>query len=362
MSAETGIPISLSLVRPRTPIVVGDGTERKDVAGQLTVHKVAIRDLSPGDSPRQRGIDEAHVARLVECNTEFPPILVHRETMRVIDGMHRLSAAMRRGHKLVDVTYFDGDDHDAFILAVELNIKHGLPLSLSDRKAAALRILAADKNLSDRAIASKTGLSDKTVAKIRVCSGAEIPHVDTRRGRDGRVYPVGSIEARQRIMQLIVERPEATLREIAATVGVSSTTVSNVRKRLQTDRDSVHAGTDAKSGENSDAGTERSTMRLMSAGQATRPTIRAEIRATDINIKQALGRLSADPSIRGKESGRELLRWLSGYAIEISSLPETTSIPSHRRELVALVVRQSARAWLELERRLEDAGVQGDVS
>jgi ParB-like chromosome segregation protein Spo0J len=344
------------------PIVVGDEGERKNTEAQLTVHKVAIRDLSPGDSPRQKGIDEAHVARLVECNTELPPILVHRETMRVIDGMHRLSAAMRRGHNLVDVTYFDGDDHDAFILAVESNIKHGLPLSLSDRKAAALRILAADKNLSDRAIALKTGLSDKTVAKIRVCSGAEIPHVDTRRGRDGRVYPVGSIEARQRIMQLITERPEATLREIAAAVGVSATTVSNVRKRLQTDHASVHAGPDTKPGENPGPGSERSTMGLMSAGQAAHPAIRAEIRGMDIDIKQALGRLSADPSIRGKESGRELLRWLSGYAIEISSLPEITSIPSHRRELVALIVRQSARAWLELGRRLEAAEVEGDVS
>jgi hypothetical protein len=158
--------------------------------------------------------------------------------MRVIDGMHRLRAAIRRGRKLVEVTYFDGDEREAFILAVELNVRHGLPLSLHDRKAAAKRILAADAVLSDPAIASKAvGLSDKTVAAIRARAGADIPQPDGRRGRDGRMYPVGGAEGRQRVAQLIAARPDASLREIGSAVGVSVATVNDVRKRLSTGED-----------------------------------------------------------------------------------------------------------------------------
>src|SRR5579862_186687 len=85
------------------------------------VHRVAIGDLAAGDSPRLDGINDAHVKRLAECGAELPPILVHRPTMRVIDGMHRLRAAASRGHDHVQVRYFDGDETAAFMLAVEGN-------------------------------------------------------------------------------------------------------------------------------------------------------------------------------------------------------------------------------------------------
>jgi hypothetical protein len=61
----------------------------------------------------------------------------------------------------------------------------GLPLSLRDRKAAALRILTMEPETSDRAVAAKTGLSDKTVVTIRRRLGAEIPRSDTRRNSAG---------------------------------------------------------------------------------------------------------------------------------------------------------------------------------
>jgi hypothetical protein len=61
----------------------------------------------------------------------------------------------------------------------------GLPLSLRDRKAAALRILTMEPETSDRAVAAKTGLSDNTVVTIRRRLGAEIPRSDTRRNSAG---------------------------------------------------------------------------------------------------------------------------------------------------------------------------------
>src|SRR5947199_10633529 len=55
-----------------------------------------VSSLLPGDSPRVAGENPEHV-QLLAAARNLPPILVHRSTMRVIDGMHRLRAARLRG-------------------------------------------------------------------------------------------------------------------------------------------------------------------------------------------------------------------------------------------------------------------------
>jgi hypothetical protein len=57
----------------------------------------------------------------------LPPLLVDRRSMRVIDGMHRLMAALLKKRETIDVEFFDGSYADAFLLAVEANVAHGLP-------------------------------------------------------------------------------------------------------------------------------------------------------------------------------------------------------------------------------------------
>lgn len=87
--------------------------------------------------------------------------------MRVIDGMHRVRAAQIRGETEIRATFFVGDDSEAFVAGVRANTTHGLPLSLEDREAAARRIVELFPDWSNRAIASVSGLSDKTVGAIR---------------------------------------------------------------------------------------------------------------------------------------------------------------------------------------------------
>jgi hypothetical protein len=301
-------------------------------AHPLTVHTIPVKNLTVTDSPRLAGVDHAHVVRLAECDGDLPPIVVHRETMRVIDGSHRLQAAIRNKRDLVDIVYFDGSEDDAFALAVELNIKHGLPLSLRDRKAAASRILTNGADLSDRAIAATTGLSDKTIAAIRVRLGAESPHLATRRGRDGHAYPVDRAERRRRVVRMLGERPGASAREIASAAGVSRATVSDIRKRLTAGQDSA------------------STLGLPERGVGT--ASKTGVHALD--KQAALERLRSDPSFRGNEVCRDLLRWLCAHTIDAADLPESTEgIPSHRIELVISLARQTALTWLEFARRLE---------
>ena len=177
---------------------------------------VQVDSLLPADSPRSRGEDTGHVHLLAETDAELPPILVQQGTMRVIDGMHRLRAAILNGDRFIEVEFFDGSDEEAFIRAVEQNIAHGLPLALADRKAAAARILRWRPELSDRSVASTTGLSPKTVGALRTCAAEEIPHSHARQGRDGRLRPLDSSEGRLRAAEVIRRNPSASLREIAA--------------------------------------------------------------------------------------------------------------------------------------------------
>src|SRR5436190_22914423 len=98
--------------------------------------RIPIGSLLPADSPRLEGERIDHVRALADATVDLPPILVHRPSMRVIDGMHRLRAAQLRGEETVEVQFFDGGEDLVFVAAVQANISHGLPLSLADRQAA----------------------------------------------------------------------------------------------------------------------------------------------------------------------------------------------------------------------------------
>lgn len=193
---------------------------------------VRIDTLEPADSPRLGGIDEAHLRRLAEIVTPLPPILVHRSTMRVIDGMHRVRAAALKGLDVIEAQFFDGADEEAFLRAVALNVAHGLPLPTADRKAAAARILLSHPGLSDRAVAEYTGLDAKTVAAVRPCSTADSPQLNTRIGTDGKVHPLDRTVERIRASELIATRPDLPLRAVAKAAGISVGTAHDVRQRL----------------------------------------------------------------------------------------------------------------------------------
>ena len=137
------------------------------------VEWMTIAELVLSDSPRSAGEDSEHTQTLAESKSgaELPPIVVQRGTNRVIDGRHRVRAARLRGEEVIRGRFFDGDDASAFVLAVRLNVQHGLPLSLADRKTAARRILREQVAWSNRAIASVAGLSPKTVAALREETG-----------------------------------------------------------------------------------------------------------------------------------------------------------------------------------------------
>lgn len=294
---------------------------------------ISISLLRSADSPRLAGEDPNHVKVLTEAGSETPPILVHRETMRVIDGMHRLRAAMARGDNNISIRTFDGDVEAAFVLAVRANIDHGLPLSFADRIAAARRIIASHPNWSDRAIAKTVGISPKSVGNVRAEVLGERSRVAERVGADGRERPPNSSpEGRLRAAELLAQNPNASLREIAKAAAVSLGTVNDVRKRIACGEDPVLPS---------------------QRGNSEKPPL-SQRRHKKIPVLRKrrvtmLHDLKQDPSLRYSESGRRLLRTLHENFTSVTKWPELIeTIPDHQAHIVAELAEHFADQWREL--------------
>ena len=305
---------------------------------------VPIDSLLFDGSPRLGGEDLEHVRMLAEASAALPPIMVHAPTMRVIDGVHRVRAARLNRLTEIRARMLHCDEQAAFILAVKANISHGLPLSKDDRTTAAIRIIVSHPDWSDRAVAAVTGLSDKTVSRIRVQSGSATLQPGVRIGRDGRIRPLDTTQKREQAAAMISEGPRTGLREIARATGLSLATVQDVRQRVNRGEDPVP-----------------SRYRLAKdADTATRPLpqpgpVRTRYREAAVDQQVALEKLDHDPSLKFSEAGRHLLHWLHRYTLEVDGAKAVSgSVPDHWTAVVSALARTCATAWSGLADLLDE--------
>lgn len=298
---------------------------------------IPIDNLLHADSPRLDGEDTDHIRVLAEVGQDLPPILVHRETMRVIDGMHRLRAAKLNGRRHIAVRFFEGPAAGAFVAAVRANISHGLPLSRADREAAAERILASHPGWSDRAIGEAVGLAPTTVARIRGRRADRDGQPQARIGRDGRVRPINGAAGRRLAGRLFAEHPDASLREVAEQADISPATARDVRERLRRGEDPVPPKLVL------------AERRKQAAGRGDRsraPAAGPRRRHSAPDIELILRKLQRDPSLRLTQDGRLLLRWLSTHALKADEWEGIgAEIPAHCVPLVADLARDLAEQW-----------------
>jgi hypothetical protein len=318
-----------------------------DLAEQPVV-MISVDSLVGSDSPRFSGEDAEHVRELAQLEDPLPPIIVHRPTMRVIDGMHRLWAARLRGRKEIAAWFFDGDSDSAFVLAVRSNVVHGLPLSLGERKAAASRIIASHPQWSDRMIASVAGLASKTVAALRPTGDKQ--QLAARVGRDGRARPLDAGRGREAAARFIADHPGASLRQIAREAGVSRGTAADVRDRLR-------RGLSAVPEPGAGAGIDRVPLdeQARDGGRARWQDSRKEAApgCSEQGLMEALSRgeralraLAGDPAFRSTDTGRALLRMLSAcQVIRQQGRRLVDGVPEHCRGRVADAACACASAW-----------------
>ncbi|MFC5055766.1 winged helix-turn-helix transcriptional regulator [Saccharothrix xinjiangensis] len=296
--------------------------------------RVPVESLQDLGSPRTEGVSPEHVRLLAESESPLPPIVVHRSTMCVIDGAHRLHAARLSGERDIDVRFFEGSERDAFVFAVRANTMHGLPLTFAEREAAAERIVATHQDWSDRVIASVTGLSARTVAGVRARSTEHGPQSNTRVGIDGRSRPLDASVGRLRAWEIIREHPHVSLRELARRSGVSVSTVRDVRKRLER-------------GEHPVPEKARAQRDVSAAG-------RDHQRLVSDDPEALLRELTRDPSLRFKEGGRALLRRLVTLCLTpVERDAMVGAVPPHRAPLVVDLARAAAGMWLDFAAEVE---------
>jgi ParB-like chromosome segregation protein Spo0J len=150
-------------------------------------------EADPRLQPRIEGIDPEHVKSLEAVSEYWPPLAVVEQGDRflLLDGYHRFAAAQNLKLDTVPVTVVEvsGGD-DLYELAFFANAAHGRPLTLSDRRAFAARLLRAKPDQADREIGRRCGLTQPTVAKVRqeLEQQAQIEPTEKRVGRDGRTY------------------------------------------------------------------------------------------------------------------------------------------------------------------------------
>ncbi|MFI6934714.1 ParB N-terminal domain-containing protein [Streptomyces sp. NPDC050287] len=312
----------------------------------LPVVKVKISNLALDGSPRVQRIDVTHVRALRETDASLPPILVHEHTMQVIDGMHRVEAAIAKGEQFIAARIFEGSAEESYVLSVQMNIEHGLPLSLAERRDAALRIVNAYPGWSDGTVAEVTGLSAKTVAKLRRSGTVIDPQLTRRVGKDGRVRPLDSSEGRVLASQVIAARPDASLREIARAAGISPNTARDVRNRLRRGEGPASVPVQGDGNPQGQPELSAEAPRAREGEAASPPSANEGNRSWE--------KLKRDPSLRSTEAGRLLLRSLSFQAIDSETWAKVVqAIPRHCAEGVADLAHQCAVHWEELARRLE---------
>lgn len=334
--------------------------EASELLRDLPLEVVPIKDLMPSLSPRERREDPAHVRLLAETGGVMSPLLAHRPTMRVIDGMHRLRAAAMRGQTEIAVKFFEGSEADAFVLSVQLNVGHGLPLTLNERKAAARRIIRSHPHWSDRAIAERAGLSPKTVGKVRRQVNGEPQIMGSRLGRDGRSRPLSSAEGRLTAAALLATGAGLSLRELSRRTGLSTGTVRDVRDRLDRGLDPIperlRTGTRRASAAPPDAiaVTTRDDIPVPHAGSgrrqpADRPHREARAARDTVETASVVRKLARDPSMRATESGRLLLRMLLATEMDPAQWEEIAeAIPAHCVPLIRTVMLKRCEDWRKL--------------
>lgn len=334
--------------------------------GRRSAAEVTLAVLQDSFTLRAAGVDSAHVALLAENAESLPAVVVHRPTMRIVDGLHRVSAARHAGREAVSVDFFDGTEAEAFALSVYLNVGHGLPLTLADRKMAAAAMLTSNPEWSDRFVARLAGLSHVTISAIRRRLIQNCAPPSARLGGDGKIRPVDPATGRTRVAMLLSGNPSLTLRELSKCAGVSISTARDVRIRVQEGRDPVpdrmRGGNDACA---SDARSrkyasdvERSNLqRLSNHTQPERTTASEQIHVSNVLLE----RLKKDPAIRFNEAGRQLVRLLTITHAALDHVREHTDIvPSHCSLTVAQLAHSYSAAWQEIAQQMADHAKSSD--
>jgi len=139
-----------------------------------------------------RGINEDHVASLMETHKDMEPVVVYDITDRdynmpvLVAGRHRRQARVNLGQDHIFAERKIGTYAQALLESITSNTGHGLPLTMEEKKSACRLLLKHFPERANNFIASDVGLSDHTVKNIRTAmeTRKDIPIITNKIGLD----------------------------------------------------------------------------------------------------------------------------------------------------------------------------------
>lgn len=189
---------------------------------------VLIPELSP-----RAGLCEETVIRYMESFSSLPPIRVQEKTNTVVDGYHRVEAAVRLGLEKIPASVEPIPDDELRLVAGVANVSHGQPLTRTERNKLAVALVrnygklreeaaellgmsASAVTLALREHQYNEMLSEKLGSPVQVINSAHVralyrvgpdqrerllEAVVTKVDEDGRPYPLTGAE-----LKLLVDR------------------------------------------------------------------------------------------------------------------------------------------------------------
>lgn len=207
------------------------------------------QELRPG--PWSRPLVGAHLEAVRRSPESWPPVVVMSDGV-IVDGHHRVAAAVAMGLGQIRVEIFAGGLADAWVHAAKVNTRHGLSWTQQQRRAAVVAMLTQWPDWSNRRIAATVGVSEATVRRARQLAAPDaqatmtqshasatqshgLDGVQMRVGRDGRQRPStrGAISAA--VHQALDRNEGASSRDVARAVGASPSYVAHVRRQRAND-------------------------------------------------------------------------------------------------------------------------------
>lgn len=146
---------------------------------------------------------------------DLPPIIVQREKRILVDGYHRLLAHRIEGCKTIKVDFIDISKDLILFEAVKRNAKHGLQLSLSEKKSIARQFYKQD-------------ISIKEIAEVLAISKGSLSNWLTDLIQDARD------EEKRKILDLHLQC--MTQQEIAEEIGVSEGKINKILRKIIIDK------------------------------------------------------------------------------------------------------------------------------
>lgn len=135
------------------------------VNGSLAIEDVSI-DLNIYPRSGWSTSTVQRYAEAMEAGDRFPPIVLERDTNRLLDGMHRYQAHRERGIARIDVEYHDVPvGIPTKLYAASLSTKHGDRITGEDLKEVARGTIKDNPDFSMKTVAQLLGRTRQTVSR-----------------------------------------------------------------------------------------------------------------------------------------------------------------------------------------------------